>query len=165
MQTNKTLTEQEAYLRLAALCVQAEHCRYEMDEKMRRWGLDDEARERVLTRLVAERYIDEERYCRAFVADKIRYNKWGRRKVEQALWMKRIDTAISQQVLDDVDDREYVAVLKPLIAQKRRSTKARSDYELNMKLIQFARSRGFDFNIIKQCMDVDDDELNGDDDD
>ena len=165
MQTNKTLTEQEAYLRLAALCAHAEHCRYEMDEKMRRWGLDDEARERVLTRLVAERYIDEERYCRAFVADKIRYNKWGRRKVEQALWMKRIDTAISQQVLDDVDDCEYVAVLKPLIAQKRRSTKARSDYELNMKLIQFARSRGFDFNIIKQCMDVDDDELNGDDDD
>jgi regulatory protein len=165
MQTNQTITEQEAYLRLAALCAQAEHCRHEMDEKMRRWGLDDEARERVLTRLVAERYIDEERYCRAFVADKISYNKWGRRKVEQALWMKHIDAAISQQVLDDVDDREYVAVLKPLIAQKRRSTKARSDYELNMKLIQFARSRGFGFDIIKQCMDVDDEELLGDDDD
>ena len=158
MQTNRTMTEQEAYLKLAALCAQAEHCQQEMRDKMRRWGLDAEATERVVARLVSERYVDDERYCRAFVADKVRYNKWGRRKVEQALWMKHIDASVSQQVLDAVDDAEYVAVLKPLIKQKRRSTKASSDYELNMKLVKFALSRGFGMDIIRQCMDVSDDE-------
>lgn len=158
MQTNRTITEQEAYLKLSALCAQAEHCRQEMRDKMRRWGLDTEASERVLSRLVSERYVDDERYCRAFVADKIRYNKWGRRKVEQALWLKRIDAAVSQRVLDDVDDSEYVAVLKPLLKQKRRTTKAGSDYELNMKLIKFALSRGFGMEIIRQCMDVSDED-------
>ena len=158
MQTNRTITEQEAYLKLAALCAQAEHCQQEMRDKMRRWGLDAEASERVLSRLVSERYVDDERYCRAFVADKIRYNKWGRRKVEQALWMKHIEAAVSQQVLDAVDDAEYVAVLKPLLKQKRRTTKAASDYELNMKLIKFALSRGFGMDIIKQCMDVSDED-------
>ena len=150
----KQKTEQDAYLTLAALCAQAEHCQYEMVEKMRRWELDDEAQARVMQRLVSERYVDDERYARAFVKDKVRYNKWGRRKVEQALWQKHIDEDIRQQVLDEVDDDEYLSVLKPLLQQKRRSTKAANDYELNQKLVRFAVSRGFTYDIIRQCLDV-----------
>jgi regulatory protein len=121
---------------------------------MRRWELPEEEQARVMQRLVSERYVDDERYARAFVKDKVRYNKWGRRKVEQALWQKHIDEDIRQRVLDEVDDSEYLAILKPLLQQKRRSTKAANDYELNQKLVRFAVSRGFTFDIIRQCLDV-----------
>ena len=154
----KQKTEQDAYLTLAALCAQAEHCQWEMLEKMRRWELPEEEQARVMQRLVSERYVDDERYARAFVKDKVRYNKWGRRKVEQALWLKHIDDDIRQRVLDEVDDSEYLAVLKPLLQQKRRSTKAANDYELNQKLVRFAVSRGFTFDIIRQCLDVDEED-------
>lgn len=149
-------TENEAYLTLAALCAQAEHCQWEMLEKMRRWELSDEAQARVMERLVKERYVDDERYARAFVKDKIRYNKWGRQKVEQALWQKHIDDDIRQRVLDEVDDDEYLSILRPLLQQKRKSTKAQSDYELNQKLIRFALGRGFTFDIIRQCIETGD---------
>lgn len=149
-------TEQEAYLTLAALCAQAEHCQWEMTERMQRWQLDDEAQARVMQRLVKERYVDDERYARAFVKDKVRYNKWGRRKVEQALWQKHIAKDIRQQVLDEVGDDEYASVLRPLLEQKRRSTRANSDYEMNQKLTRFALGRGFTFDVIRQCLDVDD---------
>ena len=152
----KQKTEQDAYLTLAALCAQAEHCQHEMLEKMRRWELPEEEQARVMQRLVSERYVDDERYARAFVKDKVRYNKWGRRKVEQALWQKRIDEDIRQRVLDEVDDDEYLSVLKPLLQQKRRTTKASSDYELNQKLVRFAISRGFTYDIIRKCLDIDD---------
>ena len=155
-------TEQEAYLALAALCAQAEHCQWEMTEKMRRWDLGDEAQARVMERLVKERYVDDERYARAFVKDKVRYNKWGRRKVEQALWQKHIGDDIRQLVLNEVDDAEYLGVLRPLLKQKRRSTKAQDDYELNRKLTRFALSRGFTFDIIRQCIDVGDEDQYGD---
>ena len=156
----KQKNEQEAYLQLAALCAQAEHCQWEMLEKLRRWELGDEAQARVMQRLVAERYVDDERYARAFVKDKIRYNKWGRRKVEQALWVKHISDDIRHKVLDEVDDEEYLAVLRPLLKQKRRTTKATDEYDMNRKLCRFALSRGFLYNIIKQCIDVsDEDEL------
>ncbi len=148
----KQKTEQEAYLTLAALCAQAEHCQHEMLEKMQRWELDDEAQARVMQRLVSERYVDDERYARAFVNDKVRYNKWGRGKVEQALWQKHIDEDIRQRVLDEVDEEEYLNVLRPLLQQKRKTTKAASDYELNQKLIRFALSRGFTYDIISQCI-------------
>jgi regulatory protein len=152
-------TEQEAYLTLTALCAQAEHCQWEMTEKMRRWGLDDEAQARVMQRLVQERYVDDARYARAFVKDKVRYNKWGRRKVEQALWQKHIDEDISQQALDEVDDEEYLDVLRPLLAQKRKTTRAANDYELNQKLVRFALGRGFTYDIIRQCLNTEDIEL------
>ena len=152
----KEMTEQEAYLQLASLCAQAEHCQQEMRDKMRRWELDEMVQNRIIERLIKERYIDEERYARAFVKDKIRYNKWGRRKVQQALWLKHIDTDIQQRVLDEIGEKEYLDVLRPLLKQKRKGIKAANDYELNQKLVRFALGRGFGFDIIRQCLDVDD---------
>ena len=163
----KEMTEQEAYLQLAALCAQAEHCQHEMLEKMRKWELSESVQARVMARLVKERYVDDERYARAFVKDKIRYNKWGRRKVQQALWLKRIDSDIQQTVLDEISDDEYLKVLKPLLKQKSKSIKAESDYERNQKLVRFAFGRGFTFDIIRQCLDTSDineDEFEADED-
>ena len=126
----KEITEQEAFLQLAALCAQAEHCQQEMRDKLKRWDIDETTQERIIQRLVRERYVDDERYARAFVKDKIRYNKWGRRKVQQGLWLKRIDPEIQQHVLDEIDDNEYLDVLRPLLRQKRKAIKAQNDYEL-----------------------------------
>lgn len=150
----KQKTGQEAYLQLAALCAQSEHCQWEMTEKMRRWGLDEKTQTSIMARLIKERYIDDERYARAFVKDKVRYNKWGRRKIEQALWQKHIAEDIRQLVLDEVDEEEYLEVLRPLLKQKRKTTKAQSDYEMNQKLLRFALSRGFTFDLIRQCIEV-----------
>ena len=159
----KEVTEQGAYLQLAQLCARSEHCQHELTEKMRRWGMSDEAQARVMARLVGERYVDDERYARAFVRDKIRYNKWGRRKVEQGLWAKHIDDDIRERVLGEVGDDEYLSVLRPLLQQKRRSVKADSDYELNQKLVKFALSRGFTFDIIRQCISGDIDDVDEED--
>ena len=161
----KDMTEQEAYLQLAALCAQAEHCQQEMRDKMRRWELDETVQNRIIDRLIKERYVDDERYARAFVKDKIRYNKWGRRKVQQALWQKHIDADIQQQVLDEIDEKEYLDILRPLLKQKRKSIKAENDYELNQKLVRFALGRGFGFDIIRQCLNVDDIDIEDIDDD
>ena len=123
---------------------------------MRRWELDETVQNRIIDRLIKERYVDDERYARAFVKDKIRYNKWGRRKVQQALWQKHIDAEIQQRVLDEIDEKEYLDILRPLLKQKRKNIRAASDYELNQKLARFALSRGFTFDLIRQCLDVDD---------
>ena len=151
------MTEKDALFKLTALCSQAEHCTYEMLEKMRRWELADDARARIMEYLVREKYVDDERYCRLFVKDKIRYNKWGRRKVEQALMQKRISRDIYQPVLEEVDDEEYLTILKPLLQNKRRQLKAMSEYEANGRLIRFAISRGFTMDIIRQCINDTDD--------
>jgi regulatory protein len=126
--------------------------------------MSDEAQARVMQRLVSERYVDDERYTQAFVRDKIRYNKWGRRKVEQALWQKHIDKDIREQILNEVDDDEYLSVLRPLLKQKQKTLKGGTDYERNQKLVKFALQRGFTYDIIRQCIDGDIDEMSDEED-
>lgn len=151
----KEITENEARLRLSALCSQAEHCSHEMVEKMRRWAVPDDAQARIMEYLTTNRFVDDERFARVFAADKIKYNKWGRRKVEQAMWQKGIDRDVQQRVLDDIDDEEYMAVLRPLMKSKRKSIKAANEYEMNMKLTRFGVSRGFGYDQIRRCLDGD----------
>ena len=153
IQKKKPITEQEALQKLSALCARAEHSSGEMLEKMRRWQLSEDVRERVLDRLIDEKFVDDERFARLFVREKIRFDRWGRRKIEQALYQKGVASDISRRVLDEVDDEAYVAELKKLIAAKRRSVQAESDYEMRAKLTKYALGRGFDYNVIRQCID------------
>ena len=146
------MTEQQALTKLTALCSGAEHCSYEITEKMKRWELDEETQARIMEYLTREKYVDDSRFCRAFIREKMRFNKWGRRKIELALMQKRIDRSIASEALDEVDASEYIAILRPMLKQKERSVTANSEYEKNMKLIKFAMSRGFTFNIIKECL-------------
>ena len=152
------MSGKEAYQKLTDLCARGEHCQHEMTEKMRRWGVSDEEQAQVMARLIDQRYVDDARYTHAFVYDKIRYSKWGRRKVEQALWTKRIDDHISKPLLDEVDDEEYLKILRPMLKQKRKGIRAKSEYEATMKVIKYALSRGFTMDIIKQCINISDEE-------
>ena len=124
-----------------------------MKEKMTRWGIEEDAQQRVVEYLVANRYVDDRRYARSFVNDKLKYNKWGPRKIEQSLWMKHIDESILREALDDVDNEEYISVLRPLLTSKRKTTKAETDYEMNQKLLRFAIGRGFTFEQVKEVID------------
>lgn len=148
----KEKNEREALSELMAMCAKAEHCEYEMTEKMRRWEISEEAQAKIMKQLIDGKFVDDERYAQAFVRDKVRFNKWGRRKVDQALWAKHISEDIRQRTLDDIPDKEYIDILRPLLKQKSRTIKAASDYEAKMKLIKFALSRGFDYDIIDQCL-------------
>ncbi len=149
----KELTEKEALLKLGALCSQSEHCTFEMREKMMRWGIDEQAQARIIATLVKGKYINDERFARAYANDKVRYNKWGRRKVDQALYFKHIDEDIRRRVLAEIEEEEdYKKALRPLLIAKMKSVKAKSDYELSCKLIRFGISRGFDIDEIKDCL-------------
>ena len=149
----KGMDAQAAWKRLAAMCAKAEHCSGEAVEKMRRWGVDERAQAEVMARLIEGRYIDDERFCRAFVADKLRYNKWGRMKIERALWAKGAPKEVYSPILAEVTDEEYKAALAPLLEAKARSTRAANRYELSAKLARFAAGRGFDSRIIYGCLD------------
>ena len=150
----KPISEEQALARLTALCAGAEHCTGEMIDKMTKWEISEEAQARIMEHLVKNKYVDDERYCRAFVHDKMEYNHWGRRKIEQALYVKHVDKAIQKTVLDEIPDEDFIDILRPLIVQKRRQTRANSEYEMNMKLMRFAASRGFTIEQIRQCIDV-----------
>lgn len=148
----RELTEQEAYARLSAMCARSEHSSGQVIDRMRTWGLDPEVQQQVLARLAEGRFVDDERFCRLFVDDKIKFGKWGRRKIEMALRQKGIGSDVYEPVLAAVDDERYLEVLRPLLEAKKRTVKADTDYQRFYKLLTYGIGRGFDVDLVRQCL-------------
>lgn len=136
-------TEQEAYLRLSTLCAMGEQCEEDVRRKMKRWEIADGVAEKIVERLVKERFIDEARYAKAFVRDKFRYNHWGRVRIEQELRMRHIAQKHIEMGLEELKEEDCLDTLKEIIQKKRPTVKGKSEYEIKGKLIRFALGRGF----------------------
>lgn len=149
----KEMTKAEVLQKLTALCAKSEHCQYDMLTKMSAWNVPETMQAEVLAYLISERYVDDERYTRAFIRSKATYNRWGRRKIEQALRMKRVGEDVYKPLLDEVCSAEdYEKTLLPLLQTKAKSVKGNSEYEIRGKLIRFALSRGFDYDVIERVI-------------
>ncbi len=148
----KELSENELRYKAEAYCSLTEHCIAEVQTKLEGWGASSEVSERIIAHLLKETYVNEQRFCNAFVRDKYRFNGWGRNKIVQALRLKRIPADVIALGLEEIDEQEYQEILANLIAQKNRSVKAKNDYERNGKLIRFAIGRGFEMEAILRCV-------------
>ena len=150
------LSDEEALNRVASYCSASEHCRAEITEKLQRWGIAYQTIASIVEKLEIEKFIDEERFCRAFVNDKFRFDKWGKMKIAQGLYMKKIPSDMAWRHLNGINEDEYLSILKGLLTAKRKSVHAKDDYELRVKLMRFAMSRGFEMKDISRCIDLTD---------
>ena len=146
------MTADEILYKLAARCSVSEQCLSDIESKLAKYDLSGEEKTRILRHLVEEKYVDDRRYAEAYVRDKYRFNKWGRIKIAQGLRMKGIDREAIEAAMEVIDEEEYLSILRDLLKTKRKSTKGKSDYEINGKLIRFATGRGFEFAAIRKCI-------------
>lgn len=151
-QAPKTISESKALSRVANQCARREYCVFDIETKLQRYNLEYEIIKRIVAKLKQEKYIDEERFTRSFIRDKIRFNKWGKLKIEFALRQKRIPENIVELVFSEFTDNMLNDSLQELLQAKWKTIKATSDYEKQTKLIRFALSRGFDMSHILQCI-------------
>jgi regulatory protein len=130
-----------------AYCASAEHCSYEVSNKLQQWGANAEAIASIIAHLKSQRYIDDERYCRAFAHDKLLYQGWGRVKIQAALIAKHLPSTYIQQALDDINQEDYTNSLTRAVATKKRAIKS-NDPMAREKLIRFCLQRGFTYDEI-----------------
>lgn len=157
MQKEQSLTLDLATAKIEAYCSKAEHCTSEVVTKLKSWNINERQIAEIVAHLCKERYINDLRYSRCYVKDKFRYNHWGRIKIAQTLRFKNINENDIKEAIEELDQQEYETTLKRLLAQKRKSIKASSDYERNGKLVRFALGRGFEMSIINKYLNLDED--------
>ena len=148
----KTISESKALSRMANLCARREYCVFDIETKLQRYNLEKDIIERIVVKLKAEKYIDELRFTRSFIRDKIRFNKWGKTKILYALRQKKVPESIVNEAFLDFTDNDLNDSLQELLQAKWKTIKGNSDYEKQTKLIRFGLSRGFDMGNILQCM-------------
>lgn len=147
-------SQNEARIKAEAFCSSCEHSISEVETKLHQWGADEYSKE-IVDRLIKEKYIDESRFCKAFVRDKYRFNHWGRNKIVQTLKMKRISEQNIADALLEIESEEYDANLMALISKKRKSVKGKNEYECNAKIIKFALSKGYEMKSIMKYINMD----------
>jgi regulatory protein len=142
------LNFEQGLQRAAGLCCQSEHCVADITEKLLRWGVSREDSDRIIDRLIDEKYIDESRYALAYVRDKVRFSHWGRVKIKSMLRMLRISEQDISNAFDSFDEDEYLGVLEGVIESKRKTLPEAESYASRVKLIRFALQRGFEMHEI-----------------
>lgn len=145
-------SESQALPKIAAYCSKAERAESDVRKKLLGWELDESSSERIINRLRKENFLNEERYCRSFIKDKIQFNKWGKVKIVFELKKKRIPEFIINSCLEEIESSDYEIPLMKILVTKSKSVKANNEYERWTKLVRFGMGRGYSFDQIKKCL-------------
>lgn len=155
----KELTPGEALNKAASYCTLCERCVSEVTSKLTAWGVAPAVQQSIIERLKQEGFIDEARYCRAFVNDKVRFNRWGRIKIAAALRARQLPEEEIADAFEKIDEEQYAESLKQVIAAKQRELKGKEDYATLQKIMRHAANRGYEPSLIVKAINSKCDEM------
>lgn len=143
-----TRTYEQMLFKASAYCATAEHCEADVRTKLQTWACSPEHIDKIIDYLKNENFLNEQRYCNAFVRDKFRFNQWGKTKIAMMLRTKNIAEETIAEAIDQIDDETYQQTVTTLLQTKLKGLKYRDEYDRKAKLIRFAQGRGFEYGII-----------------
>lgn len=144
---------EQALNALMALCAKAEKSSGDARRLMSRWGVEEGAQEGVLRKLIAERFIDDERYAGAFIREKSRLNGWGIYKIRMELQRKGVAKDIVEEQMELLLEPEKLeSRLREMLERKMRTVKYTTHYQLRDKLLRYGASLGYQFSQVSDCV-------------
>jgi len=133
-------------------CAYQERCVFDLKKKLCEWKVRPDVSARIINTLEEENYLNEERFARVFAGGKFRIKKWGRNKIIAELRTRKIPDLIIQIGLDEIDEHEYVRVLKETIEKKRSALGEPRNVANKRKLFNFVLSRGFEKHLVMKYL-------------
>jgi regulatory protein len=148
----KPKTAEQALQSLMRLCARSEKSSGDAMRLMHTWQVPQAERQGVLDRLIKDRFIDDSRYAEAYVREKSRMSGWGARKIAMQLRQKGVAQDIVTKALKQLDGDVELPRLVEKLRRKMRTTKYSSEYELRGKLMRYALSLGFDYDMAQRAV-------------
>ena len=148
----KPKTAQQALQSLMRLCARGEKSSGDALRLMSQWQVPQSERGAVLDKLLKDRFIDDSRYADAYVREKSRLSGWGARKIAMQLRQKGVSQDVIAEALKQLDSDIELPRLVEKLRRKARTTKYSSDYELRGKLLRYALSLGFDYDLAQRAV-------------
>ena len=149
---NREIVVKEAYTKMAQLCSRSEQCSTDIRKKIIAYEIMDELVDEIISKLKEEKFIDDERYVKAYASDKFRLNKWGKVKIRHYLKAKGLSDDLIEKGLADINYDQYKKVLIATLKEKAKKVKIDNKFEKTGQIIRFAQSRGFEPEIIHRYL-------------
>lgn len=144
----KRLTPQQAYIKAGRFCAYQERTQQEVRNKLYSYGLYSDDVEQILTRLIEENFVNEERYAKTIAGSKFRQKKWGRVKIVHLLKSKKLSTYCIKQAMAEIDDDSYWKTLVALLVKKRATITETLPILIDQKLLQYAVRKGYESDLV-----------------
>ncbi|MDN5215634.1 regulatory protein RecX [Fulvivirgaceae bacterium BMA12] len=138
----------EAKVKAANYCAYQERTQQQVRDKLYSLGLYQSDVEEILTSLIIDNFVNEERFARTFSAGKFRIKKWGKLKIKFHLERLNLSDYCIKKGLEEIDDAEYLETLNALIARKLGSISDENIYLLNKKIAGNLIHKGFEPELV-----------------
>jgi len=151
----KTYTALQALAKIQDWCAYQERCQQEVRDKLYEYGLRQDDVESIISQLISDNFVNEERFARAYAGGKFRIKKWGRLKIRAGLRNKRISEYCMRKAFEEITDKEYMITLKMLLESKTKLIKEKNVIRRKYKLLSYASSKGYEKELIMQLLNED----------
>lgn len=123
--TKRLHTMQEAKVKASFYCAYQERTHEDVRKKLYSLGLREEEVEEILSDLIVEDFVNEERFAKTFAGGKFRLKKWGKKKIKHELKKRKISPYCVEKAMEEIDDDIYRTTMTELIAKKWEKTSGR----------------------------------------
>ena len=144
----KCLTKEQALQKLKQYCAYQERSHYEVQQKLYELGIRRPDHDEIISKLIEEDYLNEERFAKAFAGGKFRMKEWGRKKIYYALKEKRVSEYSIKQAMKEIDEEEYEKNLKELASDKYESLKDEQYLARKKKTTDFLIQKGYEPDLV-----------------
>ncbi len=144
----KSITKEEALQKLRHYCAYQERCHSEVKEKCYELGVWKKDQDDLLSKLIEENYLNEERFAIAFAGGKWRIKKWGRTKIRYELKQKQVSDYCIKKAMKQIVEEEYEQVLQGLLKEKYDSLKNEQWIIRRKKTMDYLIRKGFEPDLI-----------------
>lgn len=142
------LSKEDALEHMRKYCALQERSNQEVRTKLIKLGVFSDSLEEVISTLIRDDYLNEERFARSFARGKFRINKWGRLKIRQHLRMKAVSSWSIDKAMEEIDGEEYQATVESLIRSKMESLSYKPPMERLSKVTASVIARGYEKEIV-----------------
>ena len=144
------MTLNEVQAKLEHYCAYQERSHCEVRGKLLSYFVYGDDLEEVISHLIQENFLNEERFAFAYTSGKFRIKKWGKRKIHQGLKRKQISDYLSNKALKDINEEDYIDTLVSLLSKKRKLLSGSNQYIIRQKLFQFVYNKGYESELISK---------------
>jgi len=144
----KHYSTDDALLALKKYCAYQDRCHSEVRSKLLSLKIYGDDLEEIISKLIQEKYLDEERFARSYVRGKFKFKKWGRHKIIQNLKQKQVSPYCIKKGLEEIEDEQYGENLMYWIQKKERDYSSDKHAHRKTKVIKFLISKGFEYDYI-----------------
>ena len=149
----QNFTPQQSVPKIKQYCAYQERCHAEVRDKLYSFGLNKIEVEEIISELITENYLNEERFAIHYAGGKFRMKQWGKNKIKQSLKFKQVSDYCIEKALKEIDNKEYGKTFLKLTELKLKALKSEKNIFIKKRKLQdFLLMKGYESEMIREVV-------------